>query len=79
MEVTLTMPWRALWIKWGGIFIILGLVSVYAAYFFYYGELIPLSIQLGVRVLTVWDRMKFVTWALDGILWIISGGVFLIF
>jgi len=58
--------------------ILWGFLVSWFAIGFYYVDVIPWSMEYGVRKLTVWDHLMFATWALKGILWIASGLVFTI-
>ena len=64
---------------WSGVLIVWGTVAIAATAFFYYGELLPWSLEPGVRALTIWDHLQHLTWGLKGSLWIVSGLTFLKF
>jgi hypothetical protein len=55
-----------------------GIFTILFATFFYYGELLPWSMELGVRPLTVWDHLEYATWGLTGFLGGLSGLLFLL-
>jgi hypothetical protein len=69
-SVSFHMSLNILLILWGSL-VVLFAVS-------WYWELIMWSNRLGVRDLTIWDHTEYLTWALKGILWLVSGLVFTI-
>ena len=59
------------------IIMVWGMFNVLFAAFFYYGELLPWSMEPGVRALTMWDQLEHATWGLTGFLGALSGLLFL--
>jgi hypothetical protein len=55
-----------------------GIFTILFATCFYYGELLPWSMEPGVRALTVWDHLEYATWGLTGFLGGLSGLLFLV-
>jgi multisubunit Na+/H+ antiporter MnhG subunit len=62
-----------------GVLVILGAFMILMAYSFYYGELLPWSLQLGVRPLVIWDHLQYFTWGIQGVSLVMSGLAFLAF
>lgn len=54
-----------------------GLLVSWFVVSFWNSEVLPWSMEPGVRELTIWDHLQFATWGLKGLLWIASGLIFI--